>query len=343
MELKCNVKRNDKESTKEFKFALKDEPAKNFKSRNTVAGFLVSFIFPEDEKAGEKKLYYFSASAGYNRTRESRRFYPEKRQGSFYGALDFIYDPLVNVKEKNISIHMGDYLNSSLYFAYNSQIRENYFNIDISLWGRQKYAIQGESETRSVHGLFTSLEYFRPGFRDTTLFWNHQVRKNEPHIQYFIYKPVAFGGFLQNREKARIYTASAMFGIGPSINSALVATDIDTVKEQDLSPIFKSLDYKKENFYYSVVAAFRTVLEADFINSFKFSLGFDNYSFYALEFNKDKAYEILNIIKCGIGYHLTANALIAAHYEHWRINSFVRDEYKDHFWNRMVLELKYSM
>ena len=224
--------------------------------------------------------------------------------------------------------------------AHDSQIRENYFNTDILLFGVNNYSSDTNSETRFLYGFFNGFEYFRPGITDPTLEWSRQIYKKQPHIQYVIWRTLQ-GGFVVTSKGRSITTFSMMIGFGPSINSSLTAVGLSEEEEAELSHIFKSIKYRKQNYYYSVAAPFSTSLICDHVYNFRFALGYNFYIFYPME--NENAYDMLSIIKSSIGYYLIDGLLINVNYEYWYIDSKVRSKRKSHFWNRLIIEFKYIL
>ena len=286
-----------------------------------------------------KEIFFSSISFGYNRTHDNLRFYPEYGQGSFYMSGSLLYDPAVNSLHNKIQLNQADYLSCDFYFAYDSRMRENFFNIDVLLYGKNKYESDGNSSKRSLYGFFNGFEYFRPGWSDSDVTWNRQIYKKKPHIQYTIWRAIQWtiinSYFLDNEILETRFSA----GLGPSINSSLTATGILEGEEGELSHIFKSIEYRKQNYYYSVSFPVSIEFIADKIKDFRFGAGYNFYFFYPIE--NEKAFDILNILKCSIGYYLIHNCLLNVRYEYWEIESMVRDIKKDHWWNRMIMEIKF--
>ncbi|MDY6934559.1 MAG: hypothetical protein SVZ03_10105 [Spirochaetota bacterium] len=323
-------------------FIIKEKlPLDNAYARNMMLAFMLNPLFSEDRSQVNNQIFFSHVAIGYNRTHDNREFYPQWKEGSIYFAGELQYDPSINTKERDIPLSIGDYMSFDFYVAYDSQIRENYSNIDILLFGKHKYGISDSSSTRSLHGFFNGIEYFRPSFRDSTMHWDHQIYKKQPHIQFFLYRVLSWG-FIRSTTGQGIYTTSFMAGIGPSINSSLTATGISRAEEDNLSHIFKSYPvYRRQNFYYSVALPLSVSFLVDKIHNLRLQTGYNWYLFYAIE--NERAYEMLNMLKLSVGYYLLDNLLFDINYEFWNINSRVASDTKQHQWNRIVLEIEYLL
>ncbi len=311
--------------------------------KQLISPFVIKHAMTDTPNEWDKKAYLLALSIGYNRTHDNRRFYPEWGQGSFYSSLCFLYDPAKHVQEKDIPMGIGDYLSFDLYFAYDSHIRENFFNIDVMIFGENRFKKNKNSTKRTLSGFFNGFEYFRPGFYDSALQWNRQVYKKQPHLQYTIWRALQWG--IQNTYKNnQIYKFSFMIGFGPSINSSLTATDVKYWEVKDLSHIFKSKDspnwiFRMQNYYYSVSLPISGSFTIDKYYNFKFSAGYNLYVFYPIE--NEVAYDIVNIIKFSAGYYITDECLFDTHYQYWHIKGRVREVIEIHGWHKLILEVKY--
>ena len=211
---------NGEKQQREFKTTSENLPIDSIRTKNTILSFMLIPIISKNKSKNIQKVFFPSISIGYNRTHDRIEFYPQYKQGSIYFSGELVYDPSKNSKEKEIPLSIGDYLSFVIYAAYDSEVRENYSNIDILLLGKHKYKTSNSSETRILYGFFNGMEYFRPGFSDTTVRWDHQIYKKQPHIQYYIYRALSWG-YIRSVKSSGIYTTSIMAGFGPSINSSL--------------------------------------------------------------------------------------------------------------------------
>jgi hypothetical protein len=292
--------------------------------------------------ASGRKIYHSKISAGYHRFRDDSRFYPEYRQGSFYFAFDMTYDPSSGVRERHVPLTIGDYFSLSFELAFDNEIRENHYNINLLLYGGQEYWQSGLHGTRFLHGFFMGLEYFRPSGGYTQFTWDDPVYSDHPHIQYIIYRAVSWGCIVNWGRKSR-YTFSFMTGVGPSINSSLNATNISPEKEKDLGFIFKSREYgdRRQNFYYGMAFPAATTLVAELRNGVRLEAGHNIYFFTPIE--DEKAYDLLNIGRFSPGYHVCERMLVKATYELWHLNSLLRNSTKMHSWNRILIAMEYTL
>ena len=314
----------------------------NLKIKNTILPFLIEHIGAEKGSETKisniyKRIYFPSFSIGYNRTHDNMEFYPEYKEGSLYLSWGLLYDPVNNIEEKDLKLTIGDYFLFNIDLAYNSEIRENSINVDMLIYGRNRVDFDKNDKTRLVHGFFNGFEYFRPGFLNTTLLWKHPVYKEQPHIQYLIWRAIQWG-YNRTQRNDYIYNISFMIGCGPSMNSSLNATNITETDEKDLSDIFMSNRHRKENYYYSLVLPISLSFTIDRINNFRIMAGYNFYFFTPIE--NENTYEILNKLNFSLGYYITENILMNSHYEYWNIESRLGKNRKNSFWNRIVLEIR---
>lgn len=305
--------------------------------RELVMPFVIQHSLSDPLPVSKKKAYSVSLSAGYNRTHDNIKFYPEKREGSFYTAASLLYDPARHAEAGELNLDMGEYMFLDFYFAYDSKMRENFFNIDILLHGKNRFGRDGASSKRTLYGYFNGFEYFRPGFYNSILTWNSKLYKKQPHIQYTLWRALQWG-LINTFKNGPEYTFKLMIGFGPSINSSLTAVHVEKEEEKALSHIFKSIKYRKQNYYYSVCWPVSSSFLIDKIFDFRIGAGYNFYIFYPVE--NEVAYDIVNILKFSTGYYVTDLILINARYEYWNIQARVKSTRDSHYWNRLVLELK---
>ena len=336
-QIKLNIKKNNQDTYKEFLFR-KDEKFNLSRIKNTILAYLTEQIISTKNSDQYISNFNSEVSVGYNRTHDNHEFYPEYGQGSFYMSGMLKYDPAKNITTKELTLKTGDYLAADLYFAYDSHMRENYFNIDLLISGKNRYFTENGSENRELYGFFNGFEYFRPGFYDPTLEWSRKIYKKQPHIQYNIWRVLQWG-IIKTEKDDNIYDYSVMAGFGPSINSSLTINNVTPEEEKELSHIFKSIKYRKQNYYYGIVFPFSAGFSVDRIYRLRFGFGYNFYFFYPVE-NED-AYDMLNIVKLNAGFYITEDSLFNALYEYWHIKSKLRSDREYHFWNRLVLEIKY--
>ncbi len=290
--------------------------------------------------ANTKKVYFSSISAGYNRTHDNYRFYPEYGQGSFLMSGTLVYDPAINVNSSEIDLKPVDYLSVEFYFCFDSRVRENYFNIDLMIFGKNKFeSSDSAASRRALYGFFNGFEYFRPGWNNWDVQWNRKIYKKQPHVQYAIWRAAQWKMINTYTVNNKNFISYFSAGLGPSINSSLTATDVTPEEEDDLSHIFKSIKYRKQNYYYGISMPLSAGIVADRINDFKFGAGYNLYIFAPVE--HEKAIDVLNIVKLSAGYYFTDNFLLDLHYEYWNIYSMVRDTEAAHWWNRIMIECKF--
>lgn len=308
--------------------------------RDKIIPYILERINTDYENhSNPKKIYFGSISAGYSRTSDNYRFYPEYRQGSFYMSGSLSYDPAVNITASSITLGAADYFSSDFYFTLDSRIRENSFNIDLLIYGKNNFESARNNTKRSLYGFFTGFEYFRPGFNDNVLQWNRKIYKKQPHIQYGIWRAIQGTIINTNKSNNGIFKNYLSLAIGPGINSSLTANDISEDEEDDLSHIFKSIKYRKQNYYYSAVATVSAGLIADKVYNFLFRADYNGYFFIPVE--NEEAYDLMNILKFSTGYYLTQKTLFAVNYEFWNIDSMIKDAGENHSWNRLIIEIKY--
>ncbi|MBN2040824.1 MAG: hypothetical protein JW864_12345 [Spirochaetes bacterium] len=291
--------------------------------------------------SNNKKIYFGSISAGYNRTHDNCRFYPEYSEGSFYMSGSLAYDPAANVTARSITLKPADYFFSSFSFTIDSTIRENSFNVNLLIYGKNKFESAQNQTRRTLYGFFNGFEYFRPGFNDPVLKWNRQIYKKQPHVQFGLYRAIQGTIINTSQSETGVFTNYLSLAVGPGINSSLTATGITEEEEDELSHIFKSIKYRKQNYYYSAAAAANAGFIADRIHNFRFGADYNFYFFIPVE--GEKAYDLMNILKISAGYYLTQNTLFAVNYEFWHIDSMLKDDRVNHSWNRLIIELKYLL
>lgn len=307
-----------------------------------IIPFVLKYSLPDEQSLPVDRIYSSGFSVGYNRTHDNRHFFPEYGQGSFYTSLFLVYDPAINVKSQNVTLRIADYTKFDFYFAYDSHVRENFFNVDTIIYGRNLYTENNSNKdkisNRTVYGFFNGFEYFRPGFYNNALEWNRKIYKKQPHIQYTIWRALQWG-FINTYTNGAVYKSSFMIGFGPSINSSLTATHVTEEEEKELSHIFKSKNYRKQNYYYSVSLPVAASFEIDRLFNFRFGAGYNLYIFYPVQ--NEKANDFANILKISAGYYFTANCLFNVNYEYWYMRGKVRRVVNEHSWNRLVLEVKF--
>lgn len=337
--LHVSVQRNDTLKSRDFRFPGYT-PAEKNRVRYTVLPYLMEASAGE-RLSGGNMAFFASLTAGYSRVNDTAAIYPAWNEGALYLGFKLLYDPASRVKQDVVALTIGDYLSFSGFLTADPMISETQYDIHLLLCGTQWYGKNGESEKRTINGLFMGLEYRRPTIGYTEFTWRDSLYTNRPHVQYIIYKPCMWG-FILTKESVKKYTFSFNTGPGFSINSSLNAVGLTPQEEADLSRIFKSMKYtdSRQNYYYAWAFPAAISLTADNIFRCKFEVGYNFYYFIPVE--KEDAWDVLHIANVSCGYHARENILIKIVYEYWHADSRLEGEYARHNWNRLVSAVEYA-
>jgi hypothetical protein len=83
----------------------------------------------------------------------------------------------------------------------------------------------------------------------------------------------------------------------------------------------------------------RAEITADKIGNFRLSVWNNFYYFIPIETND--SFDLLNIAGTSTGYYLSNDCLLNLSYEYWSLSSKIHEQEKDHWWNRLIVELKF--
>ena len=97
------------------KFKVRSESS-NIRLKKLIIPFLLEPVTTPTDHQKRINAYAASVSIGYNRTHDCKEFYPQYKQGSFYAALDLVYDPAKEISISKINLTAGDYFSFFLYF-----------------------------------------------------------------------------------------------------------------------------------------------------------------------------------------------------------------------------------
>jgi hypothetical protein len=354
---KIAISEIEKVSSRKFKFRKTKHLQKRIKQ--VVLPYLLKGISAADENSDYNAYYDFIFSAGYARMHNSKEIYPENKKGNLFFNTRVTYNPHVNNSIENSTAKLGEYMMVELDIKFSSPresqnrplpFDEFFFDFNILLYGKNSY--NPKTKTGTLHGFFTSMEFYKPGLGskigDTgydphAITWDQDIYHDEPFVQFTTWRMLRYGFIATRHSGSAKYTLAADLGFGPSINSSLAANNIadGSVEENNLSRIFKSTKGRKENYYNSYVVPATFSVLADNLASFR--LGFDYKFYYFFPMEKESAYDILNIVKCSLGYYFTDTISFNTRYEYWHVKSKLEDKHESHFWNRLSFDLTYSI
>ena len=342
--------KNNASRSRQFTF---DGTRANFEdaARSTVAAYLLSLSISGEDANRGKSPYFGWFAAGYHRVHDTGDILPEWKEGGYYLAASISYDPSRNTELPYVPLRFGDYIAIDMWGIIDSDperrnyVDENFFNFDIMFYGAHRFNREGQSSSRFVYGFYTGMEYFRPGWKDNVLLWSHRLYREQPHIQYMIWRAVGWGFNGTWNTSAGVYSLYFMAGFGPSINSSLFAIEWDAQEELDRSPLFQSLTGSKQNYYYSAAFPVSAVIAAERVWRIRLSLGY-NYCFFINAdpaIQDERAYDTLQILKPSVGFYILDNLVLGVNYERWYVDSTLNGEHTSHVWNRFVVELRYIL
>ncbi|MBN2402249.1 MAG: hypothetical protein JXN64_07595 [Spirochaetes bacterium] len=307
--------------------------------REHALSVVVPFAAAEKGIGDFRRAFSSIFSFGYSRTHDGREFFPAYAKGNLHLSWQLEYDPSARILLRDTTLAFGDYTAFNVYLDWASIVRENFFNIDLLIYGKNKYFGSAEHGTRFMYGFFNGLEYFRPGFSDSTMKWDRPVTHTQPYIQYAIWRALQLNMLISRRNGPALYSAGIMLGAGMGVGpSSLFYAGITEEEEQDMSPAFRSIKYRKQNYYFSYTLPVRLVLCADHVYGFRFEAGYNYYFFFPVI--SDDLYDMLHIFKGSMGYYITSDVIMSIQYERWKIESMLYDKTRTHDWNRLIIEFR---
>ena len=164
------INKNEKQTVKAFK--LSDNIVKDdIRLRDIVLSAVVPAAVLREGIGDFRKAYSSIFSFGYARTHDGKEFYPAYAKGNLHLSWQLVYDPSARILEREKSLTFGDYTAFKVYIDWANIIHENFFNVDVMVFGKNKYNGSRDHGTRLMYGFFNGLEYFRPGFSDSIMKW----------------------------------------------------------------------------------------------------------------------------------------------------------------------------
>jgi hypothetical protein len=333
-----SINKNGKLFIKTFK--LTDDRIKdNDRLKDIIFSFILPFAMVREGIGDFRKAYSSVFSFGYARTNDDHRFYPALLKGALHFSWQLLYDPSLNYISRENTLTIGDYLSFSVYFDLEKEVKENYFNIDFLIFGKNSHKGSVENGTRIMYGFFNGFEYFRPGFGDSIMKWDLPIYSDRPYIQYAIWRALQGNIIISHTKGGSVYSAELMAGAGMGIGpSSLFLAGTTEEEEKYMSDSFRSIKYRKQNYYFSYTIPARILLSADHVYGFRIEAGYNYYFFCPVI--RDNFYDMLHIIKASVGYYFAKDFTVSLQYEHWRINSMMHDAHMSHHWNRFILEFR---
>lgn len=341
--------KNGKVTTKTLVFQ-NSHPNYAENAEKTIIAQIVSLTFQKD--ANLKKNPHFTCfSTGYSRTHDTFDIFPENNKGGYYISLAYAYDPSRLTDLSQLHLNFAEYLTIRAWLVIDNDpvnrnyINENFFNFDIIFWGTHYQKTDFKHKYRIVQGLFTGMEYFRPGWKDNILLWSHNLYRDQPHIQYMIWRAIAWGFLSTIETNYGIWSLNFMVGFGPSINSSLHAVGWDQEEEINRSPLFQSLTGSKQNYYYSTAYPLSFSISLERLWRITIGINYNFYFFYASDpaIKGERAYDIVHLIKSSIGMYITEKLQFQASLEKWYIHSMLNGKHTAHGWNRFFVEILYCI
>jgi hypothetical protein len=332
------INKNCKDTAKTFNL---DESvvSNDARLRDIVLSLLVQPAIIREGVGDFRKAYSSIFSFGYSRTHDGGEFYPAYAKGKLHLSWELVYDPSKRILEPEKPLTFGNYTAISVYIDWASKIHENFFNIDLMLFGKNKYTGSADNGTRLMYGFFNGLEYFRPGFSDSTMKWDRKIYDTEPFIQYTVWRALQGMMIFSKYNGSSIYSLEIMMGAGLGVGpSSLFLSELSEDEEQNMSRSFRSIEYRKQNYYFSYSFPARLLLSADHVYGLRFELGYNYYFFIPII--RDNLYDMLHIVKGSIGYYVDPDVLVNIRYERWLIESMMHDKTRTHGWNRLIIELR---
>ncbi len=334
----AEILKNGNRSVKTFRVSG-DTAADDERLSKTVLSFVVPEALVREGNGDFRRAFKSIISFGYSRTGDDMNFYPVYMKGNIHFDWRLEYDPSSEIFSKDTVLHLGDYLYFDGFIDWASKVRENFGNIELLMFGRNRYSGSPERGTRLLYGFFNGLEYFRPGFSHSAMTWDDSIYHSRPAVQYSSWRPIQGNIILSRRNGASRYTASFMVGAGMGVGpSSLFATEISKEEEEDLNPAFKAARSWKQNYYFSYALPARLTLSADRVYDFYFELGYNYCFFYPVE--NETLYDMLHVSRGMIGYYIAHDVMVASQYESWWVVSMLDHDIRRHRWNRLIFEFK---
>ncbi len=341
------ITKNEISHKKSFKFQNNSADYRHKAEIALTAHMLAATLEPS--RTTPKNPHFMRFSGGYSRTGDDTDVFPEKKKGGYYLAMNYTYDPSRLTDLDRTHLSFGDYLIIDAWAVFDSNpknrnyVNENFFNFDIIFYGTHRKDGTAQSGFRFVYGFYTGMEYFRPGWKDNILLWSYDLYREQPHIQYLIWRALGWGFTGNWYTSSGIYSLSCMAGLGPSFNSSLFAIGWGPDEELSRSPIFQSLNGSKQNYYYSTAYPVSVSIRADKLWRFRFSCTYNFCFFYASdpEQKNEEVYDILQILKPSVAFYASEKVLVQLNYERWYIHSMLNGDHLSHSWNRLCLDVTY--
>lgn len=263
--------------------------------------------------------------------------------GILFG-FSLVYDPMDKCRLSTMPVSIGDYFSTKVSCAFDPDIRDINYNINVLIYGWNSYRGDGAAGTRLLAGIFVGLEFFRPDLDLSSISWYDNIYHTHPYLQLIMLRPLTLGVRGRRHTKRTVFTAMFQVGGGFTINSSLAATNLDPDEVESLSPIFRSKEYggaRSQNFYYGASIPASLSLRMDHASGLRSEISWNLYPCMPIE--HENARDIINIAGIMIGYYLHKNVLINLKYEYWRIDSMLEDRHKNHSWNRWMFYLAYEL
>lgn len=332
------VSHNSTVLRKQFKFRNTDNTPENI--RKIVLPYLVK-VQQSPHEHEPSKTYTASAFMGYSRFHDTY-IMPRQPKGTFILGFNLVYNPSRYSTLTAENLGTGDYLSFSFYISADNNIRENTYDIHYLLTGTRKYETNNDTKTSTISGLFMGVEYFRPVIDFDAFTWDESIYRHHPHIQYFIFRTFAWE-YLYEKDSGFVRNFNVMAACGPSVNSSLNATKISPEEEGELSKIFRSNFYgdRRQNFYYSIGIPLKIELTLQFTDTISVDTSWRSYFFFPIE--GENAYDVANITRMAPAYHFTESLSSKLAWEFWHVHSMLEDNYKNHYWNRIIITMEYNL
>jgi hypothetical protein len=332
------INKNNKDTVKIFRLP-ESVVSNDARLRDIVLSAIIPPAVMREGIGDFRKAYSSIFSFGYARTHDGKEFYPAYAKGNLHLSWQLIYDPSARILEQDKTLSFGDYMTFNVYIDWANIVHENFFNIDLMIFGKNKYDGSRGHGTRLMYGFFNGLEYFRPGFSDSTMKWDNEIYDTKPFIQYTIWRALEGMMLFSRYSGSSVYSAEFMIGAGMGVGpSSLFLSGITEDEEQNISRSFRSIKYRKQNYYFSYTLPARILLFADNVYGFRFEAGY--YYYFFIPVIRDDLYDMLHIIKGSIGYYLNPDVLLNVQYERWFIDSMLHNKTRTHAWNKLIIELK---
>ena len=170
------------------------------------------------------------------------------------------------------------------------------------------------------------MEYFRPGVEGQRAPLVHQLYRDQPHIQYMIWRAIGWGftgigtalGFPTRHTSWRDSGRRSILRSSPSTG---------TSRRSWTAARSSSLTGSKQNYYYSTAYPVSAIITAERIWRLRLSLGQLLFLLRLCTGHQgEHAYDTLHIIKPSAGIYLLDNLMLNFNYERWNIDSTLNGE-----------------